>query len=1140
MNQPSPVTAASGPALARKSSRWRGVRRAWLAGLAALPLWLAAHALALDPSRSVFQYNYQHWTRRNGLPADKINDVAQTSDGYLWLATQNGLVRFDGAEFKVIPVNLPAIQGQGLQKLSAGPKGEIYFAIQNGGFGSYDGREFAPLGDARWPLLGTAATALMVTGDGAVWTGSLFSTGRWLAGQPMASFFGYTNAGTALAFTAEASGRVWLGTDEHGLYNWVAGRFTEVPDPILKQLIINALAMDPAGRLWIGTTVGLFCYSQGRVQQVLEEPAEVKALLVDRHGCLWVATAGQGLARCKDGQWSWLKATDGLGSDYLTALMEDAEGSLWIGTREGLSQLSDIKLPIYSHQEGLCAGAGYNLATARDRGLWVATDTGISRIVDDNTITNYLAESLIPSRYVKLVFEARNGDVYIVDDLKNIKVFSHNRLQATIPNQSWPTAFAEDASSMLVAIGTGDSLFRIQNGTLNHYQYNAGQTPDFYWINHLTTARDGAIWVASNNGIFRLQNGAVDHFYSNNGLSGDLARWVFEDGGGIVWAGLSSGIARIKDGQIKNIQRANGLPDNLIYAIEPDDQGRFWFDSAQGIFRASRQGLNDFADGRTEHISCDMFDSLADVKFTGHIDQDNSGCKTTDGRIWFSSPWGVVMIDPARLVPNTVAPPVHIDQVVANGRVMPRSPNMVVPPGRGELEVHFTGLSFISPPNLRFRYQLEGYDKAWVDIGNRRVAFFTNLKPGHYIFRVVAANADGVWNQTGDTLGMEFQPYFYQTGWCYSLGGGLVLAGLAGIYFRRVNHLKQQKRALQRARDQLEAEVTKRTAELARAIASLQQEVAEHRGTAELLAGRSRRLEQEIAERGRMQIEIEHIHRQLLETSRQAGMAEVATNVLHNVGNVLNSVNVSALLVTDGAKKSRVSYVGKIAALLEAHTADLGPFLTSDPQGRQVPEFLNQLAKQLAGEQQDTIHELELLRQNIEHIKEIVTMQQSHAKISGVLEIIPAAELVDNALTLNAAGFSRHGIALIREFQEAPPLNVEKHKVLQILINLIRNAKFACVDSGRPDKTIRIGIRATETGVRITVADNGVGIAPENLTRIFSHGFTTRKDGHGFGLHSGALTARELGGTLTVHSEGAGLGADFTLTLPWQPPLTKS
>jgi signal transduction histidine kinase len=291
--------------------------------------------------------------------------------------------------------------------------------------------------------------------------------------------------------------------------------------------------------------------------------------------------------------------------------------------------------------------------------------------------------------------------------------------------------------------------------------------------------------------------------------------------------------------------------------------------------------------------------------------------------------------------------------------------------------------------------------------------------------------------------------------------------------------------------------------------------------------------------RKRVQVQTEVIkrnHQKLLAVSRQAGMAEVATSVLHNVGNVLNSVNVSATLLTDNTKKSKVPYLGKIVALLDDHAADLGPFMTGDPKGRQLPGFLSQVAGQLVREQQNALQELELLRQNIEHIKDIVAMQQSYAKISGVTETVTVTDLAEDALRMNAGALSRHEIKVVREYGDVPPIVVEKHKVLQILVNLIRNAKYACDDSRRPDKQIRLRVAPADHGVWISVIDNGVGIPRENLTRIFNLGFTTRKGGHGFGLNSGASAAKELGGSLVAQSDGSGLGASFTLKLPLRPP----
>jgi PAS domain S-box-containing protein len=281
---------------------------------------------------------------------------------------------------------------------------------------------------------------------------------------------------------------------------------------------------------------------------------------------------------------------------------------------------------------------------------------------------------------------------------------------------------------------------------------------------------------------------------------------------------------------------------------------------------------------------------------------------------------------------------------------------------------------------------------------------------------------------------------------------------------------------------------------------------------------------------------VEQLHRQLLETSRQAGMAEVATSVLHNVGNVLNSVNVSTTLLLDNAKQSKVSSLAKAVALLNEHAGDVGAYLTGDAKGKCLPGYLNLLSEELTREQQRTLAELKSVRENIEHVNEIVAMQQNYAKVSGVTETIKVTEIVDDALRMNAGAMIRHEVNLVREYTDETVVNIDKHKVLQILVNLIRNAKYACDDSGRKDKQIRLKIFRRDQWICIAVMDNGIGIPPENLTRIFNYGFTTRKEGHGFGLHSGALAAKELGGALTAHSEGTGLGSAFTLELPCQPP----
>ena len=295
---------------------------------------------------------------------------------------------------------------------------------------------------------------------------------------------------------------------------------------------------------------------------------------------------------------------------------------------------------------------------------------------------------------------------------------------------------------------------------------------------------------------------------------------------------------------------------------------------------------------------------------------------------------------------------------------------------------------------------------------------------------------------------------------------------------------------------------------------------------------------EDISDQKRAASELEAAHKKLMETSRQAGMAEVATGVLHNVGNVLNSVNVAISCVGESLKKSQASRLSQVAEMLQSHQHDLGAYLSEDPKGKQIPNYLTQLAAFQAGEQSKALQEIAQLEKNIEHIKDIVAMQQNYAKVSGVTEIAPVSDLIEDALRMDLSSLTRHEIRVTKEFQVDPRIVVDKHKVLQILVNLVRNAKQACDESGKHEKHLTLRVLSDENRVRIAVTDNGVGIPPENMTRIFNHGFTTRRNGHGFGLHSGALAAKEMGGAITVHSEGPGAGSTFTLELPLERQRT--
>ncbi len=297
---------------------------------------------------------------------------------------------------------------------------------------------------------------------------------------------------------------------------------------------------------------------------------------------------------------------------------------------------------------------------------------------------------------------------------------------------------------------------------------------------------------------------------------------------------------------------------------------------------------------------------------------------------------------------------------------------------------------------------------------------------------------------------------------------------------------------------------------------------------------RTRELQGQVNEKENALSELSAAQSSLVEMSRAAGMAEVATGVLHNVGNVLNSVNVSTTLIRDTLKQSRAGNVSKVAEMMDRPPEDLAQFLTLDKKGQKIPKYLTTLGQALSSEHEQLLSETESLASRIEHIKEIVSMQQNYGRVSGISESIAPEKLMEDALLLNEGALIRHDIMVKKEYETSlPDMSVDKHKVLQILLNFINNAKYACTDSGKAEKIITLKIyRGEGSMICLSVADSGIGIASENLTRIFQHGFTTRKSGHGFGLHSGALAAKELGGNLLVHSDGLGQGAVFTLELP--------
>jgi ligand-binding sensor domain-containing protein/signal transduction histidine kinase len=1093
---------------------------------------------ALDPHISLLQYNCRTWTPANGLPVSGVSALAQTDDGYIWLGTTRGLVRFDGSEFKLFDLSGVAQMRSFSVTSLAKSRGGFWFGLERGAFGFYDGRSASFSGKTDWGGVNLNVNSLMTTREGDLWIAAETLAARLASNQQFETFL----TGETLpercdvkSLFQDSRGRLWMGTVHQGLYYWQDGKLTRFPDRTLDDSIVRCITEDHQGQLWVGTQTGFRCYDTN-FQRRTDLPAtyyETMAILTDREGVVWMGTTGGGLIRYQNHELARFQKRDGLAGDFVTALAEDEEGSLWVGTRSGLSQLIDVKIPTFGQTEGLPTDLCVAVSPAQKGCLWIATDQGVTwfdgnprslyptnaGLIYVNYPTTYFTpqdgspsqalayptistNSGLHYNYVTSAFEASNGDLYVINGKMDIEVFSGGKFVARYLNQAWPTAFGEDEHSVLVCVG-GD-LYRVGTNSFTPYVLANGERPPRNWIFNMVSAKDHSIWAAGGDGLLHLKDGTCSLLLTNQSAADSKVTWVCEDKDGIIWAGSERGLTRLKDGKTTTFTRNDGLFDNIIYAVVPDDHGSLWVDSSRGFFRVTLKNLNDFAEDKADSIECTPYAGFEAVKTAEASQRQASGCKTQDGKIWFTTTLGAAKIDPDHLSANSLPPRVQIQSARANDQELELTTNAPLRPGKGELEFHWAGLSYVAPEKILYRYKLEGYDQDWVEAGPRRAAFYTNLKPGRYRFHVQACNADGIWSRSASSPQFQLLPHYYQTGWFLLLVVLAFAAALAGVFSWRVRHLTSKQKQLQQARDLLEAKVEERTVEL----------------------------KKEVEERKRMQSQVERIHRDLVDASRRAGMAEVAADVLHSIGNALNSVNVSANLVSERLKTSRFQNVAKAATLMREHSDDLGSFMTQDSKGRQLPTYLERLAEQLNDEQSGVLKEIDSLTRQLDYVKEIVATQQGHAGAALVQDIESLPKLVEDALRLNTDALTRHQIQVVKQFEPVPDLLVDRHKVVQILENLIKNASQAMAGSTAEKRlTLQIGLQGVNR-VRVAITDNGIGIQPENLTRIFAAGAFSRSAGHGFGLHTGSLAARQLGGELLVHSDGPGKGATFTLELP--------
>lgn len=788
--------------------------------LALLACLMAANPLslrALDPNLGLDEYAVEHYSTENGLPQSSVLAMVQTRDGYLWLGTYGGLARFDGMNFTVFDrSNTPEMESNGIKALAEDREGGLWVGTTSGLL-RYQGGRFERF-DSRHGLRSHFILCLLLDRSGTLWIGTTGGLYRWVNNR----FQAFTRADglsanyiTSLA--DDGAHGVWIGTGQ-GLNHFQNGTFRLFNESNgLLHSDIRALHLDAQGTLWVGTSGGgLLSYRAGlfeRRQQGLSSD-DIRTVYRDLHGVLWIGTNQEPLNRLKDGQVS-VMGQRLAGVMSARVILEDREGSIWVGTRDGLIQLKDEKFILYGMRNGLPVDPVRAVFEDRQGIIWIGTVGGGLVRSENGKWKTYTREHGLLSDHVWSIAQSRDDSLWVGTYGGGLfrmaagrKSESFNRISGV--SSDIIRAIHCDRRDRIWVGTNGGGLDCLEKGGIKNFTTAHGLPSNYIYA--LGEDQKSRIWVgAYNGGLAVLEEG---HF---RGLAAAAAIaeqpiWVIHaDQDGDIWVGTDhAGLIWIHDEQIVSFSSRDGLYSDQAFQILEDHRGRLWMNCNKGIYYVVKKELIAFAAGKLSRIPCMSFGKAEGIKVTESSGPAQpAGCIDRRGRIWFPTIRGLSMFEPDRLRINHVEPSLVIEKVIINGHRLPTSGTVIAPPGKGNIEIDYTANSFLLVDNMRFAYRLKGFETDWVQAGNRRSAFYTNLPPGSYDFQVIAGNGDGVWNRTGAVVHFILKPYFTQTTffkWLVALAATLLI----GVFFLLVLH-----RAKVRER-KLENLVDERTVQLQR------------------------------------------------------------------------------------------------------------------------------------------------------------------------------------------------------------------------------------------------------------------------------------------------------------------------------------
>jgi len=763
---------------------------------------LAVLSQIISPQRFFGQYQQFVWQDQHGLPQNGISKIVQTPDGYLWLAIAEGVARFDGVRFTAFNTeNTPEIKSNNVQALLADSKGTLWIGAHGGGLTSYQNGFFTHY-TAEQGLTDNHVRSLFEDKSGNLWVGT---DGGGLFLRRGGKFINYTVENglpdnRVGAVGEDAEGHLWIGTN-NGLARMLDEKFTVFTSKDgLAGNGIRTIFLDRDGTIWIGGSGGLTHYKNREFTAFGEKDGfqanDVWSIVSDREGTMWIGTVGNGVYRLKNGKFEGSNKQDGLINNYIQDIFPDREGNVWLGTSGGgLAELKTGRFGVFTKSEGLPDDMIGAVFKDNSGAVWVGTDEGLSRYKDGKFTEVKTSEGQSIKRVNSInqdlegnLWIASNGDIdnqFVRSPRENstVEVISAKEFFA---NSSF---FLQDRSGNIwVDIYYGGVKLIKPDGSETAFSKAKGLADDF--VSVLYEDKEGSLWVGTRGGLSRFKDGQLTTFKKAEGFTENLVLSIREDSRGNLWIGTDGdGLFRFRDGKFNVFTSKNGLYDNLAFSILEDDYGNLWMSGNKGIYRANIIELEEFADGRRKMVnsfSYGSFDGMLSRECNG---ANPAGTKANDGRIWFPTLKGVVVVNPNVL--DDKPPMVSIEKVLIDNQGLPNSEEITIQPNQNDLEIQFTALSWNRPSQIKFKYQLVGLDKDWVDAGTRRTAYYSHITPGEYTFRVIADNGEGIWNYTGQQLTIVVLPPFYQTWWFYLLSALATALIIRLIYNYRLAQLKQ-------------------------------------------------------------------------------------------------------------------------------------------------------------------------------------------------------------------------------------------------------------------------------------------------------------------------------------------------------------